>query len=109
MDQIDLSEHGSYDDLTAVGMFPPVIEQVMWGAANNQLGCAGSESFRHRAESPHSWMLDYGNAEDTWYIEQWLKFDSGEKDEIFKKIEEVGCTVRHFPNLGKKFTSVYEM
>ena len=134
MDQIDLSEHNSYDDLTAVGAFPPVIEQVMWGAAMNQLGCAcreschhfhdkqrvenphrqrivlGRKSFRHRAESPHSWMLDYGNAEGIWSMEEdWLRFDSGEKDEIFKKIEEVGCTVRYFPNLGKKFTSVYEM
>ena len=134
IDQIDLEEHSSYDDLSVVGTFPPVIEQVMWGAANNQIGCAcretfhhfhekqrvenphrqrivlGRESFCHRAENPHSWMLDYGNAEGTWSMEEdWLRFDSGEKDEIFKKIEEVGCTVRYFPNLGKKFTSVYEM
>lgn len=113
MDDFDLSEHESYGDLTAVGMFPPVLEQVMWGAAINLLPCAGNKflSFRggQHNVNPHSWMLDLGNAEGTWYEEQWLKFDSGEKDEIFKKIEELGCTVRYFPKLGKKFTSVYEM
>ena len=113
MDDFDLSEHESYGDLTAVGMFPPVLEQVMWGAAINQLPCAGNKflSFRRGQQNvnSHSWMLDLGNAEGTWYEEQWLKFDYGEKDEIFEKIEELGCTVRYFPKLGKKFTSVYEM
>jgi len=97
MDDFDLSEHSEYGDCTAVGHFPPLLEQVMWEAAKED-------------KERHGWMLEYGEVEEPWGMgERWLKFKPVDKDKIFKKIEELGCTVKHFPKLGEEFTSMFQM
>ena len=95
-DDFDLEDHWSYGDLPSVGMFPPPLEQVMW---------KGAEYYKKR----HGWMLDYGEVRNTWYSECWLIFKYEDKAKIFKKIEELGCTARHFPKLGEEFTSIFQM
>jgi len=89
-------EECSDDDTPQVDMFPPPLEQVMWDGAASQ--------------KQHEWMLDYGEVTEAGNSGQcWLKFKLGDKDKIFKKIEELGCTVRHFPRLGEEFISIFQM
>ena len=53
-------------------------------------------------------MLEYGKIEEPFGMgERWLKFKL--QDKIFKKIEELGCTVRYFPKLGEEFISMFQM
>ena len=91
---IDDFDH-SWRDLP-YGMFPPVIEQVMWDGAASQ--------------KRHDWMYDYGeNGENSLCGERWLQFNSEDKEKIFKKIEELGCTVKYHPQLGKEFKTIHNM
>ena len=68
-------------------VFPPLIEQLM------------DEEFSR--PSRFSWLLEkYGRVEDRWEEAPFLEFEMKDKNEIFNKIGEFGCTVDEEPALG---------
>jgi len=88
MDDFNLCEHSQKDVFFCVGLFPPLIEHVMWQAAVEN--------------ETQNWMLGWAEIKATVSSsgEQWLKFDLKDKDAIFKELEDLGYTLRYSTKLS---------
>lgn len=85
MDDFNLC--GDRDELQLLDAFPPILERLTWEVAT-------------RDRESHGWMFEYGKIELLDSIGyDWLKFYLKDKDAIFKKIEDLGCTVRYSSKL----------
>jgi len=89
MDDFNICDHRLYhNNLPGFGLSPPLIEEVMQMATDLD-------------ETRCSWMLDWANIE-LWRKSDkyWLRFDLKDKDAIFKKLEDLGCTLRYSSKLS---------
>ena len=84
------------------GIFPPLIEQIMYHEATTADGGA------------HKWMFDVGETMCPGDVfggdsdfDPFLDIRYEKKDAVFKKISELGGTVEHCPNLLKEFRTPF--
>jgi len=89
MDDFNICDHRLYqNNLPGFGLSPPLIEEVMQMATDLD-------------ETRCGWMLDWADIE-LWRKSDkyWLRFDLKDKDVIFKKLEDLGCTLRYSSKLN---------
>ena len=82
------------EDFGLSAQFPPYIEVLQYNEATDE---------------KHKWMMDFAEHEESRWSEcDWITFEHKKKDDMLRKIEDMGCTAKYCPKLNKELRSMCE-